>query len=272
MKMTKSSSATPVSCLAGAVIILILSVGTAAAGTRFNPHKAKGGMPVCMDKLKDITTNLEKCKTNRVQTQEILALQQEDLDTCGMDLEQLLADLALCEENQVLSSSVLGVAKTGQVFFSVPDDDGDLQKGTAWPDPRFTDNGDGTVTDNMTGLVWTKNANMLGTTQNWYEAVGACNTLADNGTDRVDGSLPGDWRMPNVRELQSLIDYGQSYPALPAGHPFFDVQSSSYWTSTSYVSFESYSWGISLSNGYTAPAYYKGGSRNGFVWCVRDGQ
>ena len=37
------------------------------------------------------------------------------------------------------------------------------QKGVAWPNPRFTDNGNGTVTDNLTGLIWLKNANCFGT-------------------------------------------------------------------------------------------------------------
>ena len=36
--------------------------------------------------------------------------------------------------------------------------DGELQTGLAWPNPRFTDNGDQSVTDNLTGLIWTKDA------------------------------------------------------------------------------------------------------------------
>ncbi|MCW9078616.1 MAG: hypothetical protein OQK74_05525, partial [Gammaproteobacteria bacterium] len=42
------------------------------------------------------------------------------------------------------------VAKTGQTSSWAPGDDGDLEKGVAWPSPRFTDNLDGTVTDNLT--------------------------------------------------------------------------------------------------------------------------
>jgi hypothetical protein len=40
--------------------------------------------------------------------------------------------------------------------------DGELQKGVPWPDPRFTDNADGTVTDNLTGLIWLRNADCFG--------------------------------------------------------------------------------------------------------------
>jgi hypothetical protein len=255
--------------LAVAATIVILSAGIADAGQRFNLHKAKGGLPVCMDKLNAITANLETCETNLVEAQEEFALQQEDLGTCYMDLDQLLADLAMYEENEASSSLVIGVPKTGKIVSSVNGDDGDLQMGTAWPDPRFIDNDDGTVTDNMTGLVWTKNANMLEVTQDWYVAVGACNELAHDGFDLVDDSLPGDWRLPNVRELQSLIDYGQNKPALPADHPFLDVQPLSYWTSTSASTY--FSWGVSLDKGYTAPSYYKDGT-NGFIWCVRGGE
>ena len=55
------------------------------------------------------------------------------------------------------------VPKSGQTSSNATGDDGDLQRGVAWPDPRFTDNGDGTVTDNLTGLIWLKNANCFGT-------------------------------------------------------------------------------------------------------------
>ena len=60
-----------------------------------------------------------------------------------------------------------GVPKTGQTS-TVPlnpaldGSDGALQKGVAWPNPRFTDNNNGTVTDNLTGLIWLKNANCIG--------------------------------------------------------------------------------------------------------------
>ena len=47
---------------------------------------------------------------------------------------------------------------TGQTSQVTPGDDGDLEKGTAWPVPRFTNNGDGTVTDHLTGLIWQRAA------------------------------------------------------------------------------------------------------------------
>ena len=51
------------------------------------------------------------------------------------------------------------VPKTGQTTSYDTGDDGEYQKGFEWPVPRFTDNENGTVTDNLTGLIWLKNAN-----------------------------------------------------------------------------------------------------------------
>jgi hypothetical protein len=52
---------------------------------------------------------------------------------------------------------------TGQTTEYSAGDDGAYRKGTDLPSIRFCDNGDGTVTDNMTGLMWVKNANAMGT-------------------------------------------------------------------------------------------------------------
>jgi len=64
----------------------------------------------------------------------------------------------------------------------------------------FQDNGDGTITDNATGLMWTQNDD--GNGMSWSEAL----TYAE-GTEFAGY---GDWRLPNVKELQSLIDYTRS--------------------------------------------------------------
>ncbi len=50
--------------------------------------------------------------------------------------------------------------------------DGDIQAGATWPMPRFTDNSDGTVTDNLTGLTWLKNANCAGVTRGLADCPG----------------------------------------------------------------------------------------------------
>jgi hypothetical protein len=128
------------------------------------------------------------------------------------------------------------VAKTGQTTSYATGDDGDYEYGVAWPNPRFTDNGDGTITDNLTGLIWLKLANCFGR-RDWATALTDCNTLNSEECYLTDGSIEGDWRLPSIKEFSSLIDFTQYNPALPSGHPFAGVQSvlySCYWSSTSY--------------------------------------
>ena len=63
--------------------------------------------------------------------------------------------------------------RQGNIRHTQDGDDGDLEKGITWPNPRFTDNGVGTVTDNLTGLIWLKDANCFGP-RDWSEAVSDC--------------------------------------------------------------------------------------------------
>ncbi len=158
--------------------------------------------------------------------------------------------------------------KTGQTTSYATGDDGDLERGVAWPSPRFTDNSDGTVTDNLTGLIWLQNANCWGT-QTWANALSNANGLVDGSCGLTDGSVASDWRLPNVRELFSLLDFSQLNPALPSGIPFTDVQSNYYWTSTTVAGSESGAWQVSLDDSYVG-ATNKTSPRD--VWPVRGGQ
>jgi hypothetical protein len=168
------------------------------------------------------------------------------------------------------------VPKTGQTTSYATRDDGALQKGVAWPTPRFTDNGNGTVTDKLTKLIWMKNANAFGT-KNWADALTTANTLASGSGDINDGSKAGDWRLPNVRELQSLVDYAFYYPALPntlgtgkwaEGNPFQGVQSSYYWSSSTCAYNTTSAWLVYFYDGYVGSGDKSG---SGYVWCVRAG-
>jgi hypothetical protein len=145
--------------------------------------------------------------------------------------------------------------------------DGEYQTGVS-VDPRFTDNADGTVTDNLTGLIWLKNANCFGY-QFWTTALSDANTLAAGSCGLTDGSVAGAWRLPNVKELESLIDLGQINPALPVGHPFSGVQSNNYWSSTTSASSPSIAWHVYLYNGIVSIDNKTGGHP---VWPVRGGQ
>ena len=167
------------------------------------------------------------------------------------------------------STSSVGVPRTGQTISYGPRDDGALQKGVAWPNPRFTDNANGTVTDNLTGLIWLKNANVFGGQKDWATALTDCNTLAASGT-LTDGSVAGDWRLPNRRELFSLIDDSNYDLVLPTGHPFIDVKGD-YWSSTTLVplAVADFAWVVNMSNGYV---FTSSKSSALYVWPVRGGQ
>jgi hypothetical protein len=160
------------------------------------------------------------------------------------------------------SGNVISCTGTGQ--------DGDKQAGVAWPSPRFTDNNNGTVTDNLTGLVWLKNANCFGR-RIWKDALGDVNTLASGKCGLSDGSKAGDWRLPNIKELRSLIDYSKNGPALPQGHPFSNVQSDWYWSSTTCAANTGHACLVNMSNG---SRYHdtKDFGHYHYVWPVRSGQ
>jgi quinol monooxygenase YgiN len=113
--------------------------------------------------------------------------------------------------------------------------DAALKSGVPWPAKRFTDNDDGTITDTLTGLVWLQNADAFGRLS-WQDALDACNGLEDGKYGLEDDSKREDWRLPNVNELRSLIDYSEFAPSLPKTHPFTHVRSSLYWSSTTVAS------------------------------------
>jgi hypothetical protein len=158
------------------------------------------------------------------------------------------------------------VAKTGQTTAYATGDDGSLQKGVAAPTPRFTDNGNGTVTDRLTGLVWLKDGicekfwgsdSATVNPRPWAQAVQSANLLAAGSCGLNDGSKAGDWRLPNRKELDTLIDLGQSNPALPEGWPLGDsVLGVFYWTSTTVAPpLSTNAWAFNVFNGlvfYTA--------------------
>jgi len=188
-------------------------------------------------------------------------------------LEQTIADqqatiVGLQEQIATLNASLkYKLPKTGQQKLDdsplTPGDDGELQKGMAWPEPRFTDNLDGTVTDNMTDLVWMQDSNIFGF-KSWYEALFDCHNFI------------GGWRLPNVLELLSLVDFDYYYPdtprgSLPQGHPFTNPTAGYHWTSTTASdnfgsgAYRIYMWGM----GGDVSKDGKAVGRN-LVWCVRD--
>jgi hypothetical protein len=166
--------------------------------------------------------------------------------------------------NNLPPDGSISLPKTGQTTSYYTGDDGYLEKGVAWPTLRFTVSGD-CVTDNLTGLMWAKNANLPNGTKTWQDSLDYIASMNSGA------GLCGyhDWRLPNRKELRSLIDYSKYNPALPEGHPFTNVQSSDYWSSTTYASKTDNAWYVNMWFGLVH-YYYKGGSY--YVWPERAGQ
>ncbi|RJQ55605.1 MAG: DUF1566 domain-containing protein [Nitrospiraceae bacterium] len=250
------------------ILGVLMSVSAADAGSKpFKGHSAKGGMRNCMYELNNSTRDLQTCNMNLVQALTDLETCRTDLDQSGAELGTCNADLSLCESNQVSCPETGALAKTGQTTSYAVGDDGDLQAGTALTGPRFIDSGDGTITDNLTGLIWMKDAGSIGVNY-WGNAVQSCNTLANGYYGLSDGSQAGDWRLPNVRELYSLIDFERYNPALPDSHLFINVMYN-YWSSTTYAGNPNNAFYLNPNNGFMSYANKSGA--NVYVLCVRDG-
>ena len=153
-----------------------------------------------------------------------------------------------------LNGNVIDCVTTGQ--------DGELQAGASWPDPRFSDNGDQTMTDNLTKLVWSKDANPGGNTT-WQSSLDYI-----KGLNSQNWLGHHDWRLPNINELKSLINSQQPNQSVwLASQGFGNIQSSWYWSSTNYAN---NAWVVTMSEGYVRGDYYKGNGLS--VWPVRGGQ
>ncbi|MBF0336488.1 MAG: DUF1566 domain-containing protein [Nitrospirae bacterium] len=163
-----------------------------------------------------------------------------------------------------LMAGTVSLPQTGQTTSYATGDNGSIRAGAAWPSPRFTA-GANTVTDNLTGLMWTKDANLPGTGKTWQEALDYVASM-NSGAGTYGYT---DWRLPNINELESLVDSGRYLPALPSGHPFINVQSDYYWSSTSYAGATSLAWLVVI-NGGDVNADAK--SSSFYVWPVRSGQ
>ncbi len=126
--------------------------------------------------------------------------------------------------------------------------------------PSYTDNHNGTVTDNVTGLIWQQQDD--GQTRIWEGAIAYCEGLSL--------ANQSDWRLPNVKELESITDDNRAYPAIdPIFAGVVAYFASYYWSSTTYAGDSYLAWFIFFDYG-NVDLNYKGDYY--FARCVRGGQ
>ncbi|RLA40388.1 MAG: hypothetical protein DRR06_17540 [Gammaproteobacteria bacterium] len=118
----------------------------------------------------------------------------------------------------------------------------------------YTDNGNGTVTDTETDLIWQQSDN--GMARNWQIAIDYCNNLTLAGSS--------SWRLPSLGELEGLLDTSKS----PMIDPVFTGTNTSdfYWSSTTNVDNADAAWGVSFATGATQ---YSSKVRSKYYRCVR---
>lgn len=138
--------------------------------------------------------------------------------------------------------------------------DGACRAGAAWPRPRFRVEFD-IVLDVLTGLTWTRNGNPAVYPLTWNEAF----TFVDQ-LNREHHCGYHDWRLPNRRELFSLVSHNQFNPSLPANHPFESVFPGYYWSNSTCCRLPNQAWYVHMGGGRVV----KGIKSNAYlVWPVR---
>jgi hypothetical protein len=120
--------------------------------------------------------------------------------------------------------------------------------------------------DNVTGRMWVTNPNDLSGgryvssgTYTWEQAIAKCEGLTYAGF--------ADWRLPNIKEHQSIVDYSQQNPSINSAY-FLNAQSNYYWSSTTYAPTPTAAWFVYFTDGYIS---YSNKANSYFVRCVRGG-
>jgi hypothetical protein len=192
------------------------------------------------------------------------------LENCPPELSSCQSDLAACLGDTLPADRVL---KTGQtscyntsgtgtgISCTGTGQDGDLKKGVV---RSYTDNGDGTVTDNQTGLMWEKKSDdgSLHDKDDLYSWSNAF-TVFIAGLNTASFAGHNDWRLPNRFELESLVNLGLANPAIDSEFnnncvPGCLVATCSctvsdfyYWSSTVVVPTPNFAWQVGFNSGGT---------------------
>jgi uncharacterized membrane protein len=199
-----------------------------------------------------------------------LAESQAALAAREAEVVELKAALAMRGLPATGQTKCYGVAGSGIDCQSAdfPGQDGFYQSGCPI-DGRYKDNGDGTVSDLCTGLMWQKDSadvNGDGTIDgsdaiNWQAALKYC--------DALDFAGHSDWRLPNVRELQSIVDYGRVDS--PAIDPVFGAWTAEWWSSSTDVNDPQQAWLVAFNVGNAGIGSVEKGNSY-YVRAVRGGR
>ncbi|MFT5042766.1 MAG: hypothetical protein ACI8TX_003759 [Hyphomicrobiaceae bacterium] len=255
-------------------------------------YAAGGEADICAGSCDQCTTDLATCEGDLTTCEASEGTCQGDLTTCSGSLSTCSGDLTTCQsdlttcENQPAG----GLPATGQAISYGTGSDGDVRAGGAL---SYTDNGDGTITDNNTGLMWEKKDDSGGIHDKDTEHTWSTGTNNMDGTITTTflstlnggGGFAGhtDWRVPNLKELFSILDLQVSNPSIaPAFHRSAtctgcaDVtvescsctQSSYYWSSSTGQDFAGNAWYVYFGDGFTSAGGKTGGR---YVRAVRGG-
>jgi hypothetical protein len=149
--------------------------------------------------------------------------------------------------------------------------DGDIQAGVAWPDPRFTDNGDGTLTDHLTGLMWLKDTECMGGPIAWQAALDNVAVFNQDPASlncyqyNYQALSYDDWRLPNINELESLVHSGMAsqYEWL-SNQGFYNIEGFYAWSSTTAIGAPGRAWFLLLTDGSVGHGYKPHGNISGY--------
>jgi hypothetical protein len=169
---------------------------------------------------------------------------------------------------------------TAQGFYYPPSAwDLQLQCNTHATCPRFVvlsnwidtshPSGGAAVLDRETGLVWEQSPST--TPLQWGGPGVPMLTSAQFHCNNMNVGNRKGYRLPTLQELTSLVDPTRS-PALPAGHPFSNVQTGFYWSATTSASDAGFTWTVGFAGGGVSGDVGVKNSSLGFAWCVRGGQ
>lgn len=168
------------------------------------------------------------------------------LAPCSWSASTVLLDTGMtkCYDNE----SEIPCPSPGQDFYG---QDGNYKR----RQPSYRSNGNGTVTDQVTGLMWQQADD--GVERTWYDAVAYCQDLELGGYT--------DWRLPAYRELLTIVDYLRDNPTID---PAFSCENRSFWSSSTYALNSDKAWCVNFVLG---PSLSDDKDNTNNVRCVHDG-